>query len=403
MPKFTYVARDMAGEKITGDMNANTERDVVNSLTSRSLFPVDVSSAEKKQITVGGSGRVSGAKIASFYEQLASLISNGVPLLRSLNILRDQSSIPALKKALDDVIVRIEEGETLSEGFARHPKVFNEMAVNMTRAGTEGGFLEEALERVALFTEQQSELKSRTVGALVYPGVLMTIGTIVVSVLLVFFVPKFGALFQQLRDKGELPWATDWLLWFSESLQAYGLYLLVILAVLFIFIRVQLNTERGRWFSDGLKIKLPLFGPIFRSLAVARFCRVLGTLLKNGVPILKGLEISRDAAGNRVLSQAISNASENITSGESLSAPLEASGQFPKNITEMINVAEESNTLDKVLVSAAVGLEKQTLRKLDLLVKLLEPLMLLVLAAVVLFVVVALLVPVIKMGEVMGG
>ncbi len=401
MPTFEYVAREMSGEKVTGSLSANTERDVLNTLTAKSLFPISVSSAERKQIRFGGR-RVGGSKISSFYEQLASLIQNGVPLLRSLNILRDQSSIPALKKALDDVITRIEDGDTLSEGFARHPKIFNEMAVNMSRAGAEGGFLEEALDRVATFTEQQSELKQRTMGALIYPAVLATIGSIIVVVLLVFFVPEFGSLFDQLRAKGELPKATDMLLAFSGMLRSYWLYILLFLAILFAVAKVQLASDKGKWFADAMRLKLPLLGIIFRNLAVARFCRVLGTLLKNGVPILKALEISREAAGNRVLSKAIEEASENITSGESLSEPLSASGHFPRNITEMINVAEESNTLDTVLINAAEGLEKQTLRRLDLMVKLVEPLMLLVMAAIVLFVVVALLMPVIKMGQVMG-
>ena len=401
MPKFDYEAREMTGENVSGNLTANTERDVLNMLTAKSLYPISVKPAEKNQISFGGRG-VSGHKISSFYEQLASLTKNGVPLLRSLTILQDQTSIPPLKKALEDVIARVEDGDTLSEGFARHPKIFNEMAVNMSRAGAEGGFLEEALFRVAKFTEQQSELKQRTMGALIYPAVLATIGSIVVFVLLVFFVPEFGTLFDQLRQRGELPKATDLLLAFSGTLNTYWPFIILFFAILFAIVKVQLSSEKGRWFADGLKLRLPLFGSIFRNLAVARFCRVLGTLLKNGVPILKALEISREAAGNRVLSHAIEQASENITSGESLSAPLSASGHFPRNITEMINVAEESNTLDSVLVNAAEGLEKQTLRRLDLMVKLVEPMMLVIMAAIVLFVVVALLMPVIKMGQIMG-
>jgi len=254
---------------------------------------------------------------------------------------------------------------------------------------------------VATFTEQQAELKSRTIGALIYPAVLATIGTIVVTVLLVFFVPKFGELFDQLRNMGELPAVTDWLLWFSGSLRSYGLIFLAILAALYFVIRVQLSTEKGRRFADGIKIKIPLFGPIFLNLAVGRFCRVLGTLLRNGVPILKALEISREASGNRILSDAIAEAAENITSGESLSQPLSKSGHFPRNVTEMISVAEESNTLDDVLINISEGLEKQTVRRLDLMVKLLEPLMLMIMAAIVLVVVVALLLPIMKMGSVM--
>ncbi len=401
MPDFTYKARNLAGEIISGSMSANTERDVVNMLSGQQLFPVTVETeGEKKGITFGG--RVSDQKIAVFYEQLASLITNGVPMIRSLNILKEQTRIPVFQDALTDVISRIEDGETLSDSFARHPKIFSEMAVNMSRAGSEGGFLEDALKRVAKFTEQQAELKSKTVGALIYPGVLATIGTLVVTILLVFFVPKFGELFDQLRDVGELPAITDWLLWFSGFLRGYGIFILAGLAILYAVVMVQLSTEKGKRFADAAKIKTPLLGPIFLNLAVGRFCRVLGTLLKNGVPILKALDISRDASGNKVLSEAIATASENITSGETLSSPLAKSGHFPRNVTEMISVAEESNTLDEVLINISDGLEKQTVRRLDLMVKLIEPLMLLVMAAIIMVVVVALLLPIMKMGNVMN-
>lgn len=383
-------------------MTANSERDVINSLSGQSLFPVKVST-EKAASGEGFSfGKaINDQKLAVFYEQLASLMSNGVPMLRSLTILRDQTQIPKFEAALTDVISRVEDGETLSDSFARHPRIFSEMAINMSRAGAEGGFLEDALTRVGIFTEQQAELKSRTIGALIYPAVLAGIGTIVVAGLLIFFVPKFGELFQQLRDLGELPAVTDWLLAFSSFLRRFGWMLVIAAGFVWVAIQMQLNTEKGREFADRMKIKVPMMGKIFLDLAVARFCRVLGTLLKNGVPILTALDISRDATGNRVLSAAIAKASENITSGESLSRPLERSGHFPQNVTEMITVAEESNTLDSVLVNIADGLEKQTIRRLDLFVKLIEPLMLMVMAGIILIVVVALLLPIMKMGNVL--
>lgn len=381
-------------------MSAATERDVINMLTGKSLFPVSVK-AEKRTVSLSFGGKVSDQKIAVFYEQLASLLSNGVPLIRSLNVLRDQSSVPPIKVALDDVIAKVEEGEPIGDAFARHPNVFSEIAVNMARAGTEGGFLEDALERVAKFTQEQDELKSRTIGALVYPAVLAVVGTIVVSVLLVFFVPKFGEMFDQLREKNELPWPTDVLLNFSDTVRKYGVFILVALAGIYFFVRIQLRSEGGRRFADSLKLKTPMFGPIYRSLAISRFCRVLGTLMKNGVPILKALDISSASAGNRILCDSIKKATDNISSGEALSAPLAQSGHFPRNVTEMISVAEESNTLDSVLVNIAEGMEKQTLRRLDLMVKLVEPLMLLIMATIVLFVVVALLLPVMKMGQVL--
>ncbi|MEM9412937.1 MAG: type II secretion system F family protein, partial [Planctomycetota bacterium] len=226
MADFTYIARDAAGQRVTGSMSAATERDVVNMLTGKSLFPVSVE-AQKQSVNLSFGNKVGGQKIAVFYEQLASLLKNGVPLIRSLTILREQSSVQALSHALDDVIKRVEEGESLGDAFARHPNAFSDIAVNMTRAGAEGGFLEEALDRIAKFTAEQDELKSKTIGALVYPGVLATAGTLIVTVLLVFFVPKFGEMFDAMRSKGDLPWVTDALLAFSEFLQVYGVFVLI--------------------------------------------------------------------------------------------------------------------------------------------------------------------------------
>ena len=401
MPEYNYKARNLQGEITSGSMFEKKKKDMVGALSAKGLFPVSVSTeVEKKQISFGG-GRVSDQKIAAFYEQLASLITNGVPMMRSLRILKEQAQIPVFRNALEDVIERVEDGETLSDAFAKHPKVFSEMAVNMSRAGAEGGFLEDALLRVAKFTEQQSELKSRTTGALIYPAVLATIGTIVVSVLIIFFVPKFGSMFDQLRAMGELPLVTEWLLWFSDFVRGYGIFFAGIAVVGIVVLKYQLATEAGKRWADRWKIKLPILGPIFLSLAVGRFCRVLGTLLRNGVPILRALDISKDATGNKILSEAIADAAENITSGDSLSKPLGQSGHFPRNVTEMLSVAEESNTLDDVLINISDGLEKQTVRRLDIMVKLIEPLMLMVMAFIILIVVVALLLPIMKMGSVM--
>mgnify|MGYP002623344637 CR=1 FL=1 len=293
----------------------------------------------------------------------------------------------------------MEEGSSLSAAMAAHPRAFGEMAINMVAAGAEGGFLEDALDRVAKFTEDAEDLKSRTIGALAYPAFLATVGTLVVLGLVIFFVPRFEEMFGRLRERGELPVLTDWLLWFSATMQRYGLFLVGGLAVGFFVLRGRLATDSGRRMLDLAKLRFPLVGPIYQSLAVARFCRVLGTLLHNGVPILKSLEISRQAAGNSVLSGAIADASENISAGESLAQPLGASGYFPATVIEMIAVAEESNTLDTVLVEVADSLERRTARKLDLTVRLIEPIMLLILAGMVLLVVIALLLPVIKMSS----
>jgi len=407
MPDFTYIARDASGAKIEGSMTASNEADVITRLTGDSLFPVSVMDKESGggkslELSLEFGGKPKDHKMAVFYTQLASLLENGVPLIRSLTLLMQQEKNKKLKSALEDVIARVEDGEELAECFRRHDTIFSDMAINMSRAGAEGGFLEGALDRVGTFTEQQADLKAKTVGAMIYPLILASMGSLIVSVLVIFFVPKFATVFESLRAEGELPAVTEWLLWFSDTLRNYGLIILIVVGVIFAIVRSQLATEAGKVFVDKLKLKLPIVGPIMLSLAVARFCRVLGTLMTNGVPILRGLEISREATGNRVLSAAIATASDNVTSGESLSKPLGKSGHFPMEVTEMISVAEESNTLDTVLVTIADQLEKQTMRRLDVAVKLIEPVMLLIMAIVVLFVVVALLLPIMKMGQTVG-
>jgi len=396
MPDFAYIARDNAGQRVTGTISAANQRDVLAALATRALFPlhVDTKGLATAQRVVGR--RVKPQLMATFYGQLAGLLKSGVPLLRSLDVLRKQSNNAALTEVLTQVHAAVEEGTSLGDAMARYPRTFSEMGVSMVRAGAEGGFLEEALSRVSQFTELQSDIKSRTVGALIYPIVLTAIGSLVVAALLIFVVPNFKLLFARLRERGQLPWVTDWLLNFSEFLTGYWWAILIGGAGLFWWAKSYLETENGRMFRDRWSIRIPGAGKILLNLSVARFCRVLGTLLKNGVPIIRSLGISAEAAGNRVLSNAILQASENISAGQSLAKPLAACGHFPVTITEMISVAEESNSLDTVLVEIADGVEKQTWRQLDLFVKLLEPLMLVLLAGVVLLVVVALLLPMMK-------
>jgi type II secretory pathway component PulF len=391
MPEYAYVARDLSGQRKTGVISANSQHEALGQLDSLALMPVEITVAKDSSAMRGK--RVGGQVMANAYNQLASLLRSGVPLLRSLTVISNQATKPALKAVLEDVKARVEEGEPLPQAMARYPRVFNDMAVNMVRAGTEGGFLEDALERIAFFTEQQEDMKGRATGALAYPAFLGCVGVTVVTVLIVFFVPKFEPLFASLREKGQLPWATDALLGFSNFLQGYWWLILAVIVFSTLAVINFLKTENGRQTFDWLKIKMPMFGPIFLNLAVARFCRVFGTLLSNGVPILKSLEISRSAAGNRILSESIQKASENITAGEKLATPLRASGHFPGQVCEMIAVAEESNSLDKVMVQISDSLERTTFRRMDIMVRLLEPLMLVVMAGVVFFIVLALMVP----------
>jgi general secretion pathway protein F/type IV pilus assembly protein PilC len=322
--------------------------------------------------------------------------------LKSLNVLAEQSAHPTLSEVLADVRDHVADGESLDAALARHPHVFGELTVSMVRAGSEGAFLEEALKRTADFLEKQEELKGRVVGAMMYPVILAIAGFTVTVVLIVFFVPKFAELFARLEERGGLPTATVWLLWTSDFLGRYGLVLAALAAGGAFWARRQLVTPAGRLWLDRMKLKLPLMGNIFLSFAIARFCRVLGTLMRNGVPLLRSLEISSDSSGNRVLAQAVLASAENVSSGDTLAKPLAACGLFPAPVMAMIGVAEESNNLENVLITIADSVERKTNRQLDIMVRLLEPLMLVLMASVILFVLVALLLPVFEMSATIG-
>jgi general secretion pathway protein F len=403
MPDFIYTARDFKGAIVNGRVQANSQREAAVQLGTKNLFPITIQAdaGEVKSAEASKTKRVRGGQMIAFYSQLASLLRSGVPMIRALTVLSQQSGNAVLQGALTDVKARVEEGETLGEAFAKYPRIFNDMAVNMVKAGSEGGFLEDALERVASFVEQQEELKGKTVGALAYPIFIGSVGAIVVTVLLVFFVPQFDSLFDTMRKRNSLPIATEVLLAISKFMQGYWWVLAIGMFGSILLMLQYFKTQDGLKKLDFIKIKTPVIGGVFLNLAVSRFCRVLGTLLENGVPLLKSMEISRHAAGNRVLSESVAAAAEEVTAGTRLAKPLEACGHFPQTVVEMISVAEESNTLDRVLVQISESLEKMTFRRLEVVVRLLEPIMLLLLAMVVMFVVLALMVPVLNSSSTM--
>ncbi|MCH9655446.1 MAG: type II secretion system F family protein [Planctomycetes bacterium] len=395
MPDFQYIAREATGRQVTGILTASNQQDALNSLAARNLFPVKVDLADQAKAQLKYSGRrVSARYLSIFYTQLADLLRSGVPLLRSLELLNKQSNNPALKQVLEEVRGEVADGTRLAVAMGQHPKVFSELAVSMIRAGEEGGFLEDVLKRIANFTDHQEELKNRVVGAMIYPVFLTTFGTIIVSFLLVYFVPKFEPIFARMSERGELPWATTTLLGFSAFMQSYWFILIFALGMSVVGVYKYAETTEGRLKFDQFRLNAYGLGGVVRSLAIARFCRILGTLLANGVPILQSLRIAKDAAGNKVISEAIGEAAESISSGKSIAEPFTICGQFPEEVVEMIAVGEEANNLEQVLIDIADNMERQTNRKLDMFVRMLEPVMLLLMAAVVVFVMLALLLPV---------
>ena len=393
MPEFSYKARDTAGKSVLGQLTANDAGEAMQQLSARQLIPVQIQPVVKQTIPLlNFQQKVSSSQLVAFYSQLADLMTSGVPLLRSLRLIEDQASSPVLKSVVADIRDQVADGRRLAQAMARHPATFSNLVISLVEAGEEGSFLEDALKRLALFVQHQNELKGKVLGAMIYPLFVASFGSIIVGVMLVFFVPKFQPIFDRMAAERGLPWTTSTLMSLSDTLQAYWPLLLIGGALLLLAGSRAAKSERGRRLIDGVVIREWRLGPlkiglsgIFRNLAISRFCRVLGTLLQNGVPMLRSITIARKASGNVILEEAIERSAEFVSSGKSLSGPLRQSGQFPADVVEMIAVAEEANQLERKVQS-----------RLETLVHLMEPVMLLGLAAFVLFIVAALLLPILQ-------
>jgi general secretion pathway protein F/type IV pilus assembly protein PilC len=403
MPEFTYEALAGTGQRTNGTMSANSEREVVSMLDAKGLFALKIEEARGAGNVRKGGRRVNSRIMATFFSQMADLLRAGVPLLRCIDILGRQCNNPALVDILREVHAKVADGTTLADALSDYPRAFNELSISMVRAGQEGGFLEDVLERIAVFTEHQEDLKAKVIGALAYPVFLAIAAFIVLMILVVVFVPMFEPIFKDLDKKGQLPTLTVGLIAFSHFIIDYWFLLPFLLGALYFAYHKATGSEAARIWIDHWRLKLPVIGVVYLNFALSRFTRILGTLLRNGIPILHSLKIAKDSTGNRVLSAAIADAAEHVTAGNKLAQPLAGCKYLPRDIVEMISVGEESNQLEKVLLDTAEALDKRTSRQLELMIRLLEPIMLLVMASVILLVVLGLLLPVFRMGSVIKG
>lgn len=393
MPTFTYVARNMQGAVQRGVQTADSEQALLRWLDEQALFPIEVAEGgEATRSLLGGRKRVRMTVVAEMYSQLSDLLRAGVPALRALEVLTRQSSHPALSEILREVREDISGGKSLADAMEKHPNAFPPLHTSMIRAGERGGFLEDVLSRIAGFTERQNELRSKLLGSMAYPCILMGVGGTIVVALLVWVVPKIRAFL-----RGDLPYMTQLLFSISDALRENGVVYAGALVAAIIGLVYAGRSETGRAYFDRWSLYAPIMGKIVKLVAICRFCRILGTLLANGVPILQSLKISRDSAGNLLLANQIDEATEAVRKGESLASPLAAGGLFPLDIVDMISVGEESNNLENVLIRIADSYEARLNRQIDVAVRLLEPVMLIVMAGVVAFIAVALLLPILTM------
>jgi general secretion pathway protein F/type IV pilus assembly protein PilC len=406
MPDFAYDALTATGGRSQGVIEAASRRDALQRLRQRELRPVSVTEKPTESAAAAGLSFLSPVKkeqVADLCTQLADLLNNGVPMLEALSILGDVSVHPKLKEATARIHDAVAEGANLDQAMAAEPAIFSELTLSMVRAGQEGAFLEEALQRTATFLRKQDEMRSKIIGALTYPIILGVVGSIITSLMIVFLVPKFQPFFDRLEQSGNgLPLVTVLLLQISDILMSYGLLLPVPAVGVFIGVKKLLATDKGRMFWDTYRLKIPVMGEIFHDAAVSRACRVLGTLLKNGVPLLKSLRISSESTGNRLLQEVMLKSAANVTTGDTLAKPLAASGLIPPQIMAMIRIAEESNTLDDVLVKIADRIDQRIERRLEVLVRMIEPLMLVLIGGMVMFVIVGVLLPVFDLNATVG-
>jgi general secretion pathway protein F len=404
MPTFSYIARNTRGEQMAGVLTAENQQAALRTLDDRQLFPIEVreGGTATRSFVPGRRKRIKMSLLGQVYGQLADLLRAGVPVLRAMDVLAKANANAALVEVLREVRDDVAGGLGLAEAMEKHPYAFSELHISMIRAGERGGFLEEVLSRVSVFVERQNELRNKLIGSLVYPVMLMVAGFGVVLMMLTFVVPKIRPLLQKLEQQGDLPVLTKALFTVTDFLRAYGVFVFGAVVIGILSILPYIRSEAGRRAFDRIKLKIPVLGKIVTIVAICRFCRILGTLLANGVPILQALKISKDSAGNLVLAEEIDKAAESVRKGETLSGPLGQSGLFPIDVIDMVAVAEEANTLDSVLVTIADANEVRAARVIDLGVRLLEPVLLLVMAVMVLIIALAILVPILTMSTTAG-
>ncbi len=395
MPTYAYIARDAAGQRRQGTLAAASEQAVLAVLHGRDLAPVRIDAVRER---LRLRRPVSIRQLATAYGQLADLLKVGMPLLRALELLGRNKSNPRLATVFSEIAEEISEGSRLADAMEGHASMFPPIHVAMIRAGERGAFLEQVFARLGSFLENQAEMRARIVGNMIYPAVLLSVGTAIVVAALVFFVPKFETFYSRI----ELPLPTKILLGASTILTQYWLALIVVGAVAAVVGSSLLRRPAIRRVFARWQLRIPKLGPLISSLAVARFTRILGTLLGNGVPMIAAIRISREAVGHPLLATAIDSAADAIRAGEPLGAPLGASGMFAEDVVEMIAVGESANNLPDVLMSIAETLEKRVDRMLELFVRLMEPLLLLALAGVVMFIFIALIVPMLRLSATIG-
>lgn len=417
MPTYNYVALDARGQETTGAIDAGSQADAVAQIRQSGYFPKSITEGGKapKRKTAASSTSVGkkdikinlnipflekktikGRTLMIFTRQLATLIDAGLPLLRGLTVLSKQEPDPVLKKTIIGIAESVQGGGTFSEALAGYPRIFNKLYINMVKAGELGGVLEIVLLRLAEFQEKAQKTKNKVVSAMFYPVIVLVIAIIIMAFLLVFIVPKFEAIFDDMLGGKPLPGLTQFVIGTSNFVKNNLLLIIGAFIGLAVTYKFASKTAKGSALIDAFLLRAPLFGDLTKKSAISRFSRTLGTLVTSGVPILQALNITRETAGNAVISGAINRVHDSVREGESIVQPLEASGIFPPMVVSMIDVGEETGQLPDMLLKIADVYDDEVDNAVAGLTSMLEPVMIVFLAVVVGTIVIALFMPLIS-------
>lgn len=401
MPTFKYVAKDFEARTYSGKISADDQSMVIDELRKRKLIIISLEE-EKKSSLFSSAPREQSAPIKTedvilFSRQMATMVDAGIPILQTVEALQEQTTNPSFKKVLSTVRDDIRLGSGLSAAFAKHPKVFDNLFVNMIRVGETGGVLTAVLDRVSSYMEKTEQLKRKITSALVYPSVIVSMAVIITVVLLIKVVPTFTGIYASF-DR-ELPAMTQVLVNVSDALRYNFLVIILSIVVAVSIGMAYQRTEKGAYHIDTLKLKLPIFGDLLKKVAVSRFCRTLAVLIQSGVPILEGLDIVCKTIGNRVLEKVVVRVIDCVREGESIAEELGRSKVFPAMVTKMISVGEQTGQLDKMLVKVADFFDEQVDAAVETLTSLIEPFIIGFLGIVIGFIVIALFMPIISITQ----
>ena len=414
MAKYQYSALDAKGKEVKGAVDADSEQNALVAIRKKGLFPTQVERLKGKERKQGrASGEKKGAlkmeiKLPSFFSrikpkqlmnftrQLSILVNAGLPLIRGLQVVARQEKNPLLKKTIASMEESIKAGTMLADAMSQHPKIFDRLYVNMVKAGEVGGILDQILERLAEFMEKAQAIKGKVISAMVYPVVVLCMALGIVTFLMMFIIPKFQTIFQDLLEGAQLPPLTQFVMNLSTLIKTRAPLVAGGIVLLIVLIKLIGKTAKGRYGIDRMKMFMPVFGNLTQKTSIAGFARTLGTLMRAGVPVLQALTIVRDTARNAVIARAAQNIYESVKEGENMAPPIEAAGVFPPMVVSMVEVGEETGALPEMFLKVADTYDTEVDNAVEGLTSVIEPLLIIFLAVVVGTIVIALFMPLIS-------